>query len=53
LLPGAVNNKYLLSAYKRILQSIRKNDKRTPIFFEPSTVDIFGGSFFDTPGGIN
>jgi hypothetical protein len=46
LLPGEVNNKYLLPAYKRILKSIRKYDKHTPIFFEPSTVDVFGGSFF-------
>jgi hypothetical protein len=46
LLPGAVNNKYLLQAYQRIYRSIRKYDKRTPIFFEPSTVDIFGASFF-------
>jgi aryl-phospho-beta-D-glucosidase BglC (GH1 family) len=51
LLPGSVNNKYLLPAYKRIYQAIRKNDKKGLIFFEPSTVDIFGGSFFETPGG--
>lgn len=51
LLPGEVNNKYLLPAYKRLFNSIRKFDKHTPIFFEPSTVDIFGGSFFETPGG--
>ena len=33
LLPGEVNNKYLLPAYKRILKSIRKYDRHTPIFF--------------------
>jgi endoglycosylceramidase len=32
-------------------QSIRKNDKKNLLFFEPSTVDVFGGSFFETPGG--
>jgi endoglycosylceramidase len=51
LLPGAVNDKYLLPAYRRIYQAIRKNDRRALLFFEPSTVDIFGGSFFETPGG--
>jgi endoglycosylceramidase len=51
LLPGSVNDKYLLPAYKRIYQAIRKNDRRALLFFEPSTVDIFGGSFFTTPGG--
>ncbi len=53
LLPGEVNDKYLLPAYKRMYQAIRKNDKKNLLFFEPSTVDIFGGSFFETPGGEN
>jgi endoglycosylceramidase len=51
LLPGSVNDKFLLPAYRRIYQAIRNVDRRGLIFFEPSTVDIFGGSFFDTPGG--
>jgi len=45
LLPGEVNNRYLLPAYKRIYASIRKHDKLTPIFFEPSTLDLLGGGF--------
>ena len=53
LLPGQVNDKYLLPAYKRIYQAIRKNDRKNLLFFEPSTVDIFGGSFLETPGGAN
>ena len=51
LLPGESNNKYLLPAYKRIIASIRKLDKRTPIFFEPSILDVFAGGFIETPEG--
>lgn len=53
LLPGQSNNKYLLPAYRRILQSIRKIDKKTPVFFEPSVIDVFAGGFIDTPAGEN
>lgn len=53
LIPGQSNNKYLLPAYKRLLKAIRKIDKRTPIFFEPSVIDAFGGGFHETPGGEN
>jgi hypothetical protein len=52
-MPGEANNKYLLPAYRRIYQSIRKNDKRALLFFEPSVFDIFAGGFYDTPGGSN
>ena len=51
MLPGESNNKYLLPAYKKIWESIRKIDKKTPVFFEPSVLDVFAGGFFDTPGG--
>jgi len=45
LLPGESNNKYLLKAYKKLYQSIRKNDKKNIIFFEPSVLDVFAGGF--------
>ena len=51
LLPGQVNDKYLLPAYKRLYSAIRKYDKHNPIFFEPSSLDLLGGSFSETPGG--
>lgn len=51
LLPGQANNNYLLPAYKRIYNAIRKYDKHTPIYFQPSTVDLLGGGFQETPGG--
>jgi len=45
LLPGQSNNKYLLPAYRKIVKAIRKHDKKTPIFFEPSIFDVFAGGF--------
>lgn len=51
LYPGMSNDKYLLPAYKRIYAAIRMIDRHTPIFFEPSIIDLFGGSFMETPGG--
>ena len=33
LQPGVSNNKHMLSAYKRIYQTIRKDDKNTLFFF--------------------
>jgi hypothetical protein len=46
ILPGANNNKYLLPAYKKLYQSIRKNDKDRLVFFEPGIFDVFAGGFF-------
>lgn len=51
LQPGVSNNKYMLAAYKKIYQTIRKVDKNTIIFFEPSVLDFLSEGFFETPGG--
>lgn len=52
LWPGVSNNKYLLPFYKRVHKALRAVDKEKLFFFEPSVVDVFGGGFAETPGGI-
>jgi hypothetical protein len=51
LQPGVSNNKYMLTAYKRIYKTIRAVDPKTIVFFEPSVLDFLSEGFFDTPGG--
>jgi hypothetical protein len=50
-MPGRANNKYLLPAYSRIYEGIRKYDPLNLIFYEPSVTDILGGGFYESIGG--
>jgi hypothetical protein len=52
LMPGRANNKFLLPAYTKIYEGIRKYDPLNLIFYEPSTTDIFGGGFDASIGGV-
>lgn len=49
-LPGQSNNKYLLPAYKKVYEAIRKYDPINLIFYQPSIFDVFGGGFYETIG---
>lgn len=50
IIPGQSNNKYLLPAYKKIYEAIRRYDPVNLIFYEPSTFDFFSGGFYETIG---
>lgn len=52
LWPGVSNNKFLFPFYRKIHKAIRAIDDNKLFFFEPSVVDVFGGGFKETPGGI-